>query len=72
MHLSTQNKTTINHDAIAILSCAIKYKKIEQMVKMFRTHRCAFDFDWKFCYAHVNEIKIEAKKQGGSAPAASS
>jgi hypothetical protein len=69
MHLSTQNNNnnnnseTIDHDAITILSCAIEYKTIEQMVvKMFRTHCCAFDFDWKFCDAHVNEIKIEAKK----------
>jgi hypothetical protein len=52
--------------------CAIEYEKIEQMVKMFRTHRCAFNFDRKFCDAHVNEIKIEAKKRGGSASAASS
>jgi hypothetical protein len=42
MHSSTENKTktnnkneTINHDAIAILSCAIPHKRIEQLVKMF-------------------------------------
>jgi hypothetical protein len=66
------NDETINHDGIAILSCANKYGKIEQMVKMFRTHRCAFNFNWKFCDAHVNEIKIEAKKRRGLAPPASS
>ena len=71
-NINNSNNETINHDAMAVLSCAIEYEKIEQMVKMFRTHRCAFDFDRKFCDAHVNEIKIEAKKRGGSASAASS
>ena len=52
---------------MAVVSCAIEYEKIEQMVKKFRTHRCAFDFDRKFCDVHVNEIKIEAKKREGSA-----
>jgi hypothetical protein len=62
---NNNDNETINHDEMALLSCAIKYEKIEQMVKTFRTHR-------KFCYAHVNEIKIEAKKRGRSALAASS
>jgi hypothetical protein len=66
------NEETINHDEIAILSGAIEYQKFEQMVKMFRAHRCAFDLNWKCCDAHVNEIKIEAKKRGGSESPASS
>ena len=70
-NINNNDNETINHDEMALLSCAIEYEKIEQMVKMFRTHRCAFDFDRKFCYAHVNEIKIEAKKWGHSALAAS-
>jgi hypothetical protein len=41
---NNNNKPT-NHDGIALLSCAIKYKKIEQMVKMFGTHCCTFNFD---------------------------
>jgi hypothetical protein len=71
-NININDNETINHDEMALLSCAIEYEKIEQMVKMFRTHRCAFDFDRKFCDAHVNEIKIEAKKRGRSALAASS
>jgi hypothetical protein len=63
-NINNNDNETINHDEMALLSCAIEYEKIEQMVKMFRTHRCAFDFDQKFCDAHVNEIKIEAKKGG--------
>ncbi len=54
---------------IALISCAIEYEKIEQMVQLFRTHRCAFDFDRKFCDAHMRDIEIEAKKRGGSVPA---
>jgi hypothetical protein len=63
---------TIAHDEMALLSCTIAYEKIEQMVKKFRTHHCVFNFDRKFFDAHVNEIKIEAKKRGRSALAASS
>ena len=70
-NINNNDNETINHDEMALLSCAIEYEKIEQMVKMFRTHRCAFDFDRKFCDAHVNEIKIEAKKRGRLALAAS-
>jgi hypothetical protein len=55
-----------NND-LALISCAIEYEKIEQMVQNFRTHRCAFDFDRKFCDAHVKDIIIQAKKRGGSA-----
>jgi hypothetical protein len=69
---NNNDNETINHDEMALLSCAIEYEKIEQMVKMFRTHRCAFDFDREFCDAHVNEFKIEAKKRGRLALAASS
>jgi hypothetical protein len=71
-NINNNDNETINYDEMALLSCAIKYEKIEQMVKMFRTHRCAFDFDRKFCNTHVNEIKIEAKNRGRSALAASS
>jgi hypothetical protein len=61
-----------NND-LALVSCAIECEKIEQMVKNFRTHRCAFDFDRKFCDAHVKDIMTEAKKRGGSdAPVAAS
>jgi hypothetical protein len=70
-NINNNDNDTINHDEMALLSCAVEYEKIEQMLKMFRTHRCAFDFDRKFCDAHVNEIKIEAKNQGRSALAAS-
>jgi hypothetical protein len=28
---------------------AIVPTKLEQMVKMFKTHRCAMDFDYSFC-----------------------
>jgi hypothetical protein len=56
---------------MVLLSCAIKYEKIEQMVKMFGTHRCAFNFNQKFCDAHVNESKFKAKKWGHLALAAS-
>jgi hypothetical protein len=35
------------------------------MVQKLRTHRRAFDFDQKFCEAHVKEAIIQAKKQGG-------
>jgi hypothetical protein len=70
--INNNDNKTINYDEMALLSCAIENEKIEQMVKTFRTHRCAFEFDWKFCDAHVNEIKIEAKKRGRSALAASS
>ena len=55
---------------IALISCAIEYEKIEQMVQLFRTHRCAFDFDRKFCDAHMRDIEIKAKKRGGSVPSA--
>jgi hypothetical protein len=70
---NNNNDGTINHGDIDILSCAIEYEKVDQMVKMFRTHRCcAFDFDRKCWDARVNEIQIEAKKRGCSAPPASS
>ncbi len=29
--------------------------KLEQMVKKFKTHRCAMDFDHSFCKAVYNE-----------------
>jgi hypothetical protein len=70
-NINNNDNETMNHDEMALLSCAIEYEKIEQMVKMFRTHRYAFDLYPKFCNAHVNEIKIEAKKRGRSALAAS-
>jgi hypothetical protein len=54
----TNDNETINHDEMALLSCVLTF--------------CAFHFNWKFCDAHVNEIKIEAKKRGRSALAASS
>jgi hypothetical protein len=31
-------------------------KKLEQMVKHFKTHRCAMDFDYAYCKAIYNEI----------------
>ena len=65
-----ENTRNDNSNEIAVLSCAIEYEKIEQMVQLFRTHRCAFDFDRKFCDAHVKDIQIEAKKRGGSVPPA--
>jgi hypothetical protein len=45
---------------------------IEQMIQLFWTqHRCAFDFDHKFCDAHarMRDIEIKAKERGGSVPA---
>ena len=33
------------------------YGKIEQMVKKFRTHRCALDFDQGFINGILKEIK---------------
>jgi hypothetical protein len=61
-----------NNNNLALISCAIEYEKIEQMVQNFRTHRCAFDFDRKFCDAHVKDIIIQSKKRGGSVPVAAS
>ncbi len=29
--------------------------KLEQMVKKFKTHRCALDFDYSFCEEVFNE-----------------
>ena len=63
---------TQNNNDLALITCAIEYEKIEQMVQSFRTHRCAFDFDRKFCNAHVQDIIIQAKKRGGSVPVAES
>jgi hypothetical protein len=57
-NINTNDNETINHDEMALLSCVLTF--------------CAFHFNWKFCDAHVNEIKIEAKKRGRSALAASS
>ena len=39
------------------------------MAQVFWTPHCAFDFDHKFCDAHIPYIKIEAKQRGGSVPA---
>jgi hypothetical protein len=62
-----------DNNNLALVSCAIEHEKIEQMVTKFWTHHCAFDFDQKFCEAHVKDIMTEAKKQGGSdAPVAAS
>ena len=47
-NINNNDNETINHDKMALLSCAIEYEKIEQMVKMFRSHCSAFDFDLKF------------------------
>jgi hypothetical protein len=56
-NINNSNNETTKHDEMAVLSCAIEYEKIEQMVQNFRSHRCAFDFDRKFCNAHVKEIE---------------
>jgi hypothetical protein len=44
-NINNNNYATTNYDEMALLSCAIEYEKIQQMVKMFRTQRCTFDFD---------------------------
>ena len=30
-------------------------KKLEQMIKQFKTHRCAMDFDYAFCKSIYKE-----------------
>ena len=37
--------------------------KVEKMVKLFKTHRCALDFDHGFCKALFQEI-LPVKKEG--------
>ena len=37
--------------------------KVEKMVKLFKTHRCALDFDHGFCKASFREIP-PVKKEG--------
>jgi hypothetical protein len=64
MNNNDNNNETMNHDEMALLSCAIKYERTEQMVKMFCTHRCAFNFDWKFCVAHVNKNQDQSQEAG--------
>jgi hypothetical protein len=48
----TQNNDNDSND-LAVISCAKQREKIEQMVQKFRTRSCAFDFDRKFCDAHM-------------------
>ncbi len=30
-------------------------QKVEQMIKLFKVHRCAMDFDGKFCKQVLND-----------------
>jgi hypothetical protein len=45
--------------------------KIEQMVKLFKTHRCALDFDWGFINSVIvmqTENDVEEKSHGKTPP----
>jgi hypothetical protein len=46
------------HLLAAAISCAIEHEKIEQMVQNIWTHRRAFDFDQKFCHAHMKDAIV--------------
>ena len=46
---STQ-ATNTDHENSAIIPV-----KLEQMVKKFKTHRCALDFDYSFCKEVFND-----------------
>jgi hypothetical protein len=53
MHLSSQQgntSTDTDHENSAIIPV-----KLEQMVKKFKTHRCALDFDHSFCKKEFND-----------------
>jgi len=53
LHLSSQQgntSTNTDHENSAIIPV-----KLEQMVKKFKTHRCALDFDYSFCKEVFND-----------------
>ena len=52
--LGCENLTEISKITIGELKpCAVSAQKIEQMKKLVRTHRAAFDYDQLFCSAAV-------------------
>ena len=56
-----ENLTGISKITIGELKpCAVSAKKIEQMKKLVRTHRAAFDFDQSFCSAAVGFANQES------------
>ena len=56
--LTNDRKETV--DVHEMKATAIPANRIERMKKSFKTHRCAFDFDWNFCKIKI--VRLQENK----------
>ena len=57
-HVAKQQQKQDGGEKMEIKRSEANPVKIEKLVKLFKTHRCAMDFDWGFINATV-VVKIE-------------
>jgi hypothetical protein len=53
-HMIRQEQLTDSASTTTDLNSAVSPVKVEKMLKTFKTHRCAMDFDSAFCRAVFN------------------